>query len=107
MDPLVSPNCAEIIPFRPPLRGHFWESLVFRLYSKLARSIIALKLSVTTTPPLQQIFQFTRIRFVMSLLYNSFQLMAKNATVHLYVKVVSVKELDLLRLDVVVAVLQN
>ncbi len=29
---------------RSPLRGHFWESLVFRLHSKLA-----LKLSVTTT----------------------------------------------------------
>ncbi len=31
------------------LRGHFWEFLVFRLHSKLARSILALKLSVTTT----------------------------------------------------------
>ncbi len=32
-----------------PLQGHFRESLVFRLHSKLARSILALKLSVTTT----------------------------------------------------------
>ncbi len=37
-----------------PLRSHkdrspFWESQVFRLHSKLARSILALKLSVTTT----------------------------------------------------------
>ena len=34
---------------RSSSRGHFWESLVFRLHSKLARSILALKLSVTTT----------------------------------------------------------
>ncbi len=40
-------GCALVILL--PLRGHFWEFLVFRLHLKLARSILALKLSVTTT----------------------------------------------------------
>ena len=34
---------------RSHLRGHFCESLIFRWHSKLARSILLLKLSVTTT----------------------------------------------------------
>ena len=42
-----------------PLQGHFWESLVFRLHSKLARSILALKLSVTTTVGSQEVIGHT------------------------------------------------
>ncbi len=56
--------CSLYVPTkdRSPLRGHFWESSVFRLHSKLARSILALKISVTTTTNLCNIFwNFSRV----------------------------------------------